>query len=188
VNELGSSAYLYALILGCEAAFWVVLALALAARYLLARERMSRVLLLSLPGVDLLLLLFTALDLRSGTPATFAHGLATAYVGFTVAFGSVLVAWADQRFAHRFAGGPAPAVNPPRGWQAVRHELKLWLRCIVAWSITIVLLIGLIAYLDDEAQTRALESWFRFAFGSTFLWFLFGPLWSLVFFRREKSQ
>ena len=77
----GNSAYLYWLIIACEAAFWVVLALALAARYLLANEGVSRALLLSLPGIDVLLLVFTALDLRSGTPATFAHGLATAYVG-----------------------------------------------------------------------------------------------------------
>ena len=28
------------------------------------------------------------------------EGLATAYVGFTIAFGSVVVEWADQRFAH----------------------------------------------------------------------------------------
>ncbi len=187
MNELGSSAYLYALIIGCEAAFWVVLALALVARYLLRRERLSRGLLFSLPVVDLLLLIFTALDLRSGTVATFAHGLATAYVGFTVAFGSVLVDWADQRFAHRFAGGPPPVVSPTRGWAAVRYDLKLWLRCITAWAITLVLLVGLIAYLDNAAQTRELESWFGIASGSTFLWFLFGPLWSVVFFRREKS-
>ena len=50
---------LYALIVGCEAAFWLVLLLALVARYLLKRERLSRGLLYSLPGIDLLLLTFT---------------------------------------------------------------------------------------------------------------------------------
>jgi len=185
---VSNSAALYAAIIGCEVAFWVVLGLALAARYLLCRERLSRVLLLSLPVVDLLLLTFTALDLRSGTVATFAHGLATAYVGFTVAFGGILVAWADQRFAHRFAGGPPPVDSPSRGWPGVRYELKLWGRCIVAWVITIVLLIGLIAYIDNEAHTRELESWFRIAFGSTFLWFVFGPLWNLVFFRNKGDR
>ncbi len=84
------SAYLYALIIACEAAFWVVLALALVARYVFRRMGLSRVLLFALPVVDLMLLVFTALDLRSGTPATFAHGLATAYVGFTVAFGGLV--------------------------------------------------------------------------------------------------
>jgi hypothetical protein len=178
---------LYAAIIGCEIAFWVVLGLALAARYLIRRERVSRALLLSLPVIDLLLLTFTALDLRGGTVATFAHGLATAYVGFTVAFGGVLVEWADQRFAHRFAGGPAPTAAPNRGWAAVRYEMKLWARSLVAWAITIVLLVGLIEFIEDPVRTRELESWFHIASGSIALWFVFGPLWSVVFFRREES-
>ena len=179
--------YLYWLIIGCEVAFWVVLGLALTARYLFQRHAISRGLLLALPAVDLLLLLFTALDLRAGTPATFAHGLATAYVGFTVAFGPVLVRWADQHFAHWFARAPRPAAAA-RGWRAVRQELELWLRSIVAWVITGVLLSALIAYIDNEAATRELFVWFRIAFGSIFLWFVFGPLWSLVFFRRETAK
>lgn len=181
------SAYLYAAIIACEAAFWVVLAAALAARYLWRRAPLSRALLLALPGVDLLLLAFTAVDLRSGTPADFAHGLATAYVGFTIAFGGILVAWADQRFAHRFAGGPAPAPAPDRGWPAVRYEFGLWLRSVVAWIITLALVSALIACIDDQARTAALQEWFRFAFGGVILWFVFGPAWTLVFFRREKA-
>jgi hypothetical protein len=179
--------YLYGAIIACEAAFWVVLVAALAARYLWRRLPLSRALLLALPLVDLLLLLFTAFDLRSGTIAGFAHGLATAYVGFTIAFGGILVAWADQRFAHRFAGGPAPAAVPDRGWSAVRYELGLWLRSVVAWCITLALLVALIAFVDDPVRTRGLEQWFRFAFGGVILWFVFGPAWSLVFFRRESA-
>jgi hypothetical protein len=57
---LGSSQLLYALIVGCEISFWIVLVLALAARYLLRRERLSRALLVCLPLVDLLLIAFTA--------------------------------------------------------------------------------------------------------------------------------
>jgi hypothetical protein len=182
-----SSAILYGLIVGCEAAFWLVLVLALAARYLLRKERLSRVLLYLLPVTDLLLLAFTTMDLRAGTPATFAHGLATAYVGFTVAFGSVAVRWADQHFAFRFAGGPSPEKAPSLGWEAVRYELVLWFRSIVAWIIALVLLIALIAYIDNEAVTQELHQWFRIAFGSIFVWFIFGPLWSLVFFRRTAT-
>lgn len=182
------SVYLYGAIIACEVAFWVILVVALAVRYLGRRTQLSRALLLALPVVDLLLLLFTAFDLRSGTTATFAHGLATAYVGFTVAFGGILVAWADQRFAHRFAGGPAPVAAPDRGWRAVRHEFGLWLRSIIAWSITLALLVALIAFVGDHVQTRKLEQWFRFAFGGVFLWFVFGPVWSLVFFRRERAS
>ena len=163
-----------------------MLALGLAARYLLERAALSRALLLSLPKVDLLLLVFTAFDLRAGAPATFAHGLATAYIGFTVAFGSIMVAWADARFAHRFAGGPAPDRAPKLGWRAVRYELLLWVRCLVAWAIALALLVGLIAYVNDQQRTQALLAWFRYAFFSTALWFVFGPVWVLVFFRRAN--
>ena len=175
------------MIVGCEAAFWLVLALALAARYLLRHEGLSRTLLLLLPVVDLFLLAFTTLDLKAGTPATFAHGLATAYVGFTVAFGSVAVRWADQQFAFRFAEGPRPTPAPAQGWAAVRYEFALWIRSIVAWLIAIVLLLALIAYLDNKTVTEPLEQWFPIAFGSVVLWFIFGPLWSLVFFRRTET-
>jgi hypothetical protein len=184
----GDSSYLYLLIVACEAAFWLVLALALFARYLMRRERLSRFLLFSLPAIDLLLLALTALDLESGRPADIAHGLAAAYVGFTVAFGGIVVAWADQRFAQRFAGGPAPVPAPRHGWPAVRYEFGLWLRCIVAWLLTAVLLIGLIALVNDADNTRRLEQWLRIGLGSIVLWFVFGPLWSLVFFRRTAKS
>src|SRR5262245_9724080 len=179
---------LYALIVGCEAGFWLVLLMALAARYLLKREPLSRVLLLSLPGLDLLLLTFTTVDLAGGTPATFAHGLAAAYVGFTVMFGSLAVKWADQRFAYWVKAGPPPEKAPSLGWPAVRYEFMLWFRSIAAWVITLILLVALIAYIDDEAITAKLNDWFRFAFGSVILWFIFGPVWSLVFFKREAKQ
>jgi len=182
-----SSAILYGLIVGCEAAFWLLLVFALAARYLLRKEQLSRALLFLLPVTDLLLLAFTTVDLKSGSPATFAHGLAAAYVGFTVAFGSVAVRWADRHFAFRFAGGPPPIKAPSHGWLAVRYELALWFRSIVAWTIALVLLVGLIAYIDNEAVTEPLREWFQIALGSVFVWFIFGPAWSLVFFRRTAT-
>lgn len=183
-----SDAYLYVLIIGCEVAFWVVLLAALCVRYLLKRVNLSKYLLLLLPAVDLLLLAFTAMDLKSGTTATFAHGLATAYVGFTVAFGSVMVAWADEKFAHRFAGGPAPASNPKHGWPALRYELKLWARCIVAWLIAVPLLIGLIYYVNDAARTAQLQGWFGIAASCIAGWLLFGPIWVLVFSMRTPKD
>ena len=39
------------------------------------------------PLLDLVLLAATVLDLRAGSTATFVHGLAAAYIGFSVAFG-----------------------------------------------------------------------------------------------------
>lgn len=182
-----SPSFLYVLIVGCEAAFWVVLLLALVARYLWRRERLSRVLIWSLPVLDVLLLTFTAMDLRTGVPATFAHGLAAVYVGFTIAFGSLAVRWADRHFAYRFAGGPPPPQSPTGRWLAVRDELWLWLRCILAWFITLALIGLLIEFLDDDTLTQPLQLWYRVAVVSVILWFFFGPLWSLLFFRRDAK-
>lgn len=175
-----SSHLLYALILACELGFWVLLLLALAARYLLGRQQLSRVLLLCLPLVDILLLVFTALDLRRGTAATFAHGLAAAYVGFTLAFGGMAVQWADAHFAHRFAGGPVPAKAPSVGWPAVRHDVHLWGRCIVACVITVLLIEALVQAVGHSDTTMPLLDWQKHAFGCVVFWFFFGPVWSLA--------
>ena len=171
---------LYVLIVACEIGFWVVLLLGLACRYLLRRERLSRALLLCLPLLDILLLLFTAIDLRQGATATFAHGLAAAYVGFTVAFGQMAVKWADAHFAHRFAAGPTPPKLPSRGWPAVRYELNLWARCIVACIITMLLLEALIHFVGTGETTEPLLAWQKYAFGCIVMWFFFGPVWSLA--------
>ena len=178
------SAVLYLLIIGCEAAFWLVLLLSLAVRYLLRQKELSRWLLLSLPLVDILLLVFTALDLRAGATATFAHGLAAAYVGFTIAFGSIAVRWADAHFAHRFASGPAPPKAPSKGWAGVRFELQLWLRCIVACAILVLLIDALIAIVPNSTATAPLEAWYKHAFGCVILWFIFGPAWNFLLIRR----
>lgn len=171
---------LYALILACEVGFWLVLLAALVVRYLLSKERLSRALLLCLPLIDLLLLLFTAMDLRRGSTATFAHGLAAAYVGFTVAFGGMAVKWADAHFAHRFAAGPVPPKPPSSGWQAVRYDFQLWGRCVVACLITMALVEALVQFAGRNDATQPLLAWHKHAFGCIALWFIFGPVWSLA--------
>jgi hypothetical protein len=40
----------------------------------------------------------------------------------------------------------------------------------------------------DDAITQPLRDWYRFGFGSVVLWFIFGPVWSVVFFRRERGD
>jgi hypothetical protein len=171
---------LYVLIVSCEIGFWLLLLLGLACRYLLRRERLSRALLLGLPIIDVLLLAFTAIDLRQGSTATFAHGLAAAYVGFTVAFGALAVKWADAHFAHRFAAGPPPPKQPSRGWPAVRYELNLWARCIVACTITMFLVEALIQFVGAGETTQPLVAWHKHAFGCIVIWFFFGPVWSMA--------
>jgi hypothetical protein len=184
-----SSSTLYLLIIGCEISFWLVLFLGLAARYLLRRKRLGSILLFGLPVLDLALFGFTALDLGSGTQASFAHGLAAAYVGFTIAFGKVAVTMADQRFAHWFTDAPAPTKAPTRGWPALRYELILWVRCLAAVAITLILIVALIAFVNDKSATVALYEWFHIAIGCVIVWFTFGPMWTLVFssWRHERD-
>ena len=138
--------------------------------------------------LDLLLLVFTVLDLRAGVSATFAHGLAAAYVGFTIAFGPLAVVWADQHFAHYFASGPKADQPPNERWPAVRYELRLWVRWIFAATTIMALLAGMIAFVDNDSQTEALRNWFRVAFGMVVFWFVFGPVWTLLLFKRRVSE
>ncbi|MFT4088797.1 MAG: hypothetical protein QM658_16905 [Gordonia sp. (in: high G+C Gram-positive bacteria)] len=97
-----------ALILGCEVAFWVLIAAGLIARYPLRHRGLGLALLATTPLVDVVVLVAAGVDVHRGNPATGAHGLAAIYLGFSVAYGHRLIHWADMRFAHRFAGGPPP--------------------------------------------------------------------------------
>jgi hypothetical protein len=72
-----------------------------------------------------------------------------------------------------------------RGAEISANRIGLWAHSIVAWAIALVLLVALIAFIDNEAVTQPLQEWFRIAFGSIVVWFILGPAWSLVFFRRK---
>lgn len=168
-----------AVIVAGEIGFWVVLVAALAARYLLGRRSLSTGLLLGLPLIDLVVLGATVLDLRAGAVAGDSHGLAATYLGVTVAFGHSMVRWADQRFAHRFAGGPPP-VRPPRsGPERVRHEWREWAKFALAWAIGCATMLGLILLVGDVARTDALVSWMGSLTLVLVIW-LAWPVWATV--------
>jgi len=71
---------LYALIVGCEVAFWIFPFAGLAFRYLLHSPRVSRFFLVCVPLIDVALLAITVMDLRRGTAATFAHATADRWI------------------------------------------------------------------------------------------------------------
>ncbi|AGZ42189.1 hypothetical protein [Actinoplanes friuliensis] len=147
-----------AVIVACEIGFWVLLGLGLAARYLLRARALSTALLLAVPLVDVVLLVVAALDLRGGGEAGPQHGLAAVYIGVSLAFGHQLMSWADQRFAHRFAGGPAP-VRPPRTGRAhAARERRQWLRHLLAYAVAAAVLAVFTLFVGDVARTVPLWS------------------------------
>jgi hypothetical protein len=152
-----------AFIVAAEIAFWLLLLAGLTLRYPLRRPRAGLVLLVATPIVDLALLAATTLDLYRGGEAALAHALAAVYIGVSVAWGKRIVAWADARFALRFAGGP-PLKRPPRsGPEHAARERREWLRHLLAWAVGAGLL-GLGVFMAGDldrasALVRVLVLW-----------------------------
>lgn len=181
------------LVVACEVAFWVFLAAAVVARYVLRRRRLSTVLLLCEPLLEVVLLVATVGDLLRGSEATWTHGLAALYLGFTVAFGKRTVHAVDGWVAHRFFGGPEPVRPPKHGPVRVRYEWALWLRVLLAWAVAWVVLGVLLLVAsgagDAAAQQReVLLGWGARATVVLVGWLVFGPVWeTLTPARREEE-
>lgn len=172
MTETLRSPALIAIVAG-EILFWVLVAAGLAARYLLRRPRLGAALLAGTVLVDLAILTTAVLDLRAGgTPGT-AHGLAALYVGVSLAFGPVIIRWADVRAAHRWDGGPAPVPLPRSGAARARHEWDRFLRWLVAAAISSALL-GMVLLVGGPSAS-ALTSWFPRLGLITVIWCLTGP-------------
>lgn len=175
------------LIAACEIGFWVVLAAGLIARYWLRWPRVGATLLVCVPLVDLVLLAATVIDLRNGATATAAHGLAAAYLGFSVAFGHQVITNLDARAAHRFAGGPAPVPPPREGPGRVRHAWQQWRRAAAAWAIACGLLLSAIIVVGDPDRTAQLNNWVLWLSLALLVWLSVGPLFTHARERRAAS-
>lgn len=175
-------------IVACEIGFWVLLGAGLVARYLLRLRLLSTILLVSVPLLDVVLLIATAIDLRRGGEPSQVHGLAAAYLGFSVAFGHSMVRWADQRFAHRFAGGPPPWKPPKYGAERVRYEWREWGKCLLAWAIACGVLLLLIFFIGSSEQTAALWAWMARLTMVLLVWLIGWPVRVSVFVPREPVE
>lgn len=173
----------------CEAGFWVLLVTGLLARYALGLRRTNSVLLICVPVTDIVLLIATTIDLTvNATAATFAHGLAVLYIGFTIAFGAKTIRWADAWFAYRFASGPRPTPPPAGGWDYVWNDWKLYGRALIGYGIAWALIVAAIYFIDDPARTAHLAKWLPVLFTSASVWFLFGPIYTTLFKRRVPVE
>lgn len=173
-------------IVACEIGFWLFVLAGLFFRYILKKRRLGAFLLFCTPVVDLALLIATAIDLRNGATADFFHGLAAVYIGVSIAFGKRMIRWADERFFHKFAGGPAPTPKPKFGAAHARYERQMWYRHLLAWVIGCALLAGMIGFVGDFDKTRELavmgQRWLV-VLAIDFLWSFSYTLWP----RKEKT-
>ena len=167
-----------ALVIACEVAFWVFLAAAVVARYVFRRRRLSTVLLLCEPLIEVVLLVATVTDLLRGAEATWTHGLAAVYLGFTVGFGRYTVHKVDGWVAWRFFDGPRPP-QVTGGRAKVVHEWRLWLRVVLSWAVAIAVLAVLLLIADDPAHREVLLGWAGRATLVMGVWFVAGPVWQL---------
>ena len=168
-----------ALVVACEVAFWVFLAAAVVARYVLRRRRLSTVLLLCEPLIEVVLLVATVTDLLRGAEATWTHGLAALYLGFTVGFGKYTVQRVDAWVAWRFFDGPRPPKPPAGGRARLAYEWRLWLRVLLAWTVAVAVLGVLWLIADAPDQREVLLAWGGRASLVLVLWFVTGPVWQL---------
>ncbi|MGY3318490.1 hypothetical protein [Arthrobacter sp. TE12232] len=146
------------IIVVCEVAFRVVILLGLPARYVGRAPRLGLFLLALAPVVDLVLLISTALHLQSGNEATWHHGLAAVYIGFSIAYGHRMIGWADARFAYHFSGGPKPVRLS--GWAHIKSCWADVARTALAAVISAGILLLLAWCVADAGRTAALQSWY----------------------------
>ncbi|MBL1077711.1 hypothetical protein JK358_25240 [Nocardia sp. 2] len=177
-----------ALIAATEVGFWILLGAGLLVRYLFKWRRVSTVLLISTPLLDVALLIATVFDLGRGGTATAAHGLGAAYLGFSVAFGHSVIRWADERVAHRFAGGPPPTKPPGRNDPGrLAYEWREWRKCLLAWAIACGTMLLLVFVVGSPDRTEALWYWMSRLTTVLLIWLAVGPIWAL-FTPADKSE
>lgn len=178
-------------ILGAETAFWIVLVVALATRYLLRLRRASTVLLLGLPAIDLALLALVTMDVARGAEPTQSHAIAASYLGFTIAFGHSVVRWADRWFAYRFDGAPRPQKPPKGSADYVRALWIEWFRVVLAAVLATAILASLAIFLRGQEVPTSIEAAAQDPFWAqpvtlamvVVVWFLAGP----AFARRTRN-
>lgn len=174
------------LIVACEVLFWVFLGSGLVARYPLGRPTLGAALLLCAPLVDVVLLVAAAVDLRTGGVASWSHGLAAAYIGFSVAFGHSIIRWADAHFVHRFAHGRAPTKPARYGRARAAREWREFGKALIAWGVACGLLAA-IGMVGDPHRTEALSDWIRTLSVALGVWGVIALSYT-VFPARERAR
>ncbi len=62
-----------------------------------------------------------------------------------------------------------------------------WLRCVLAVIVTQLLVFLAILFIDDPMKSEELNLWFKLPLATVVLWFIFGPMWVLLFNRSPRE-
>jgi len=96
--------------------------------------------------------------LATGATASWHHGLAALYIGFSVTYGHRMIAWADTRFAHRFADRSLPV--KPTGLQYTKQCWADVFRTMAAVIIAAGIIAAMTWWVGQPARTEALTGWY----------------------------
>lgn len=146
--------YIISLIIAAELLIWVCISLIIFSRYKLKNKPLSVFFFIWMIIINIILLILTAVDLKSGSTVTFAHGLAAIYIGISIAFGSQMIGYADRMYQNYFLKEHTPIEKPTK-----RQKLMTTLRHFLAYIIGAGLLYIMIQYIGNEQATGKLQ-WF----------------------------
>lgn len=171
-----------AIIIACEIGFWVFVVLGLVARYFLRRPKLGATLLAMTLLVDLILLTAVILNLQSGGTASFFHGLAAVYLGVSISYGHKMIRWADVRFAHRFANGPAPVKLT-----GMDYARECWID-VVRTAAAVAIAAGILWLLTVLANDANSLSELVNLYPILGIWFVVDLAWAIVYTVAPKKS
>ena len=109
------------------------------------------------------------------------------YLGFSVAFGPMVVRAADRRFGRRFGERSAPGP----GGATRTSEWALWTRCLLACATASAALGLLVLVAGDPERTRELWAdggWFLQLGAISVVWLALGPVWAAAAGRSSRLR
>ncbi|MGE7093070.1 hypothetical protein ACQKII_16765 [Lysinibacillus sp. NPDC048646] len=142
-------------IITAEIAFWIVIIVGLICRYVFKMPKLSIFFFALTPVIDLLLVLLTAMDLKAGTPASTAHGIAAIYIGVSIAYGKTMISWADVKFQQWILKASIEK-ETLTGMAKGKHEMNMLGRHIVAYIIGAGLLYAMTLFIGSNTDTSPL--------------------------------
>ncbi len=130
--------------------FWLALAAAATARYLLCRPGWASALTLAVLATLPVLVAVAAVDLARGGTATPLHAAGPVLLGCVAGYARPVRGWADRNLSHLVAGG-----SPPRPPDAAGHARRLRARLRhhgLAWTCGSVALLAVWAVAPTRAR------------------------------------